>query len=101
MLWTDDPAPSPQPATLRHFMGQSPDGTALLLENHCAWPCDFCKRRRRVAVTVLAPFMKGRSRPRDHVSIRALTVCWRCLLGPVVRVLFGRKPKITSRRTVR
>lgn len=70
------------------------NGGALLVEKRPRWACDLCDRPRFVAVTVLVPMVRGHSRPRfDTEAQPTVTVCWRCLLRRVVRVLLLRRPK--------
>lgn len=73
-------------ATIRQIVGQTRDGATLMCESDCAWECDACGHRRRVAFTVLSPVIKGHARPRLSTEHHpTLTVCVRCIARAVWR----------------
>jgi hypothetical protein len=85
--------PPARPDTVREIIRSNVAHGAIMAERNGGFPCDVCNVHRLIAFTVLAPLVKGKTRPRIALDTQpAITVCWRCILKPVLR-LFTRRAK--------
>lgn len=78
----------------RSFLGVDDGQSQMMAERSGGRACVECNKRRIITFTALVPVVRGHSRPRiTEQRHPQATVCYRCVIRAMLRVLFARAGK--------